>query len=155
MRVLHWPFLTLTITMASHRAEKYNHHHQPKSDDWRRTNCSATPRMTAKDNRRYTHWWASHGRIRAWETYRWQTRVRISSATGPNDPKTQKLNWAKSKPWARQVSACLARLASWTKRRASVACRQLERAGDTLTRSTQQWQSLRQDLTKNICLSAY
>ena len=38
--------------------------------------------------------------------------VRISLAVGPNDRKTQKLNGAKSKPWARQVSACLAHLAS-------------------------------------------
>ena len=53
----------------------------PKKHAWisshpkrRPTNWSATPRMTAKDRRRWIEAWASHSATRAWIRYRRQTR---------------------------------------------------------------------------------
>ena len=53
-------------------------------------------------------------------------------------PWEKETKWAKSKPWARQVWACLASLAFWIKPRTSVASL---RASDAPTRSTQQCRS--------------
>ena len=105
------------------------------------TNYSVTPSMTAKESRRNTQVCTSHSGIRACELYRWQMRESNSFAVGSKDLKVEKPKGLKSKRWDLQMAECLSRLACSTYRRAEAASLQLLRAGDTPTRSTQQWKT--------------
>ena len=66
--------------------------HQPKFADWRRRNCSTTPRMMTMENQRYTPRWASHEMMRAWDTNLQKKMSRRSSAAIPDDQKFEKPN---------------------------------------------------------------
>ena len=131
-------FLNNTNNNGITSCQERENNHQPKSADWRRTNCFATTRMMEKDRRRYTEGWASHWRMWAWETYRRQTWSSSSSAAGPKDPQVEKPKGEKSNPCEMQDRACFSLLPCSTEKRVEVTSCQPMRAEDTPTRSTQQ-----------------